>query len=168
MIAYDHAQPAPAVEDAVSLHPDDVEVVDIILVGVVEADLTVDAVIFQLPVRRRRDDEMDRTGRNFAHVSGIAYHYGVGSHKGASLAPKTALPRCAARPLWGFFAAGSVFMNESLFLLAVEGNERPATAASVDVRLLRHLGISACKIAELEKEFPRVGPLHILFPRCRK
>ena len=69
MIAYDHAQPAPFVEDAVRLHPHDIEVVDIILVGVVEPDLTGDAVIFQLPIRRRRDDEMDRLGQGTSRIS---------------------------------------------------------------------------------------------------
>jgi hypothetical protein len=59
-------------EDAMRLQPHDIEVVNIVLVGVIKPDLAGDAVIFQLPIRRRRDDEMDRLVRNFTHFSGIA------------------------------------------------------------------------------------------------
>jgi len=49
-----------------------VQVVDVIVVRIVEADLPRIAVVFQLPIRRRSDHKMRRRIRHPAHAPGVA------------------------------------------------------------------------------------------------
>ena len=65
------AEPASGMEDPSGFAPDEVEVVDVLLVGVVEPDLVSVSVVLQLPVGRGGDDEVDRGVREFPHGSGV-------------------------------------------------------------------------------------------------
>jgi len=65
------AEPAPGVEDPSGLVPDEVEVVDVVLVGVVEPDLVSVSVVLELPVGRGGEDEVDGVVRDFPHGAGV-------------------------------------------------------------------------------------------------
>jgi len=68
LVAYDHTEPAALVKHPVTFVPDEVEVIDVFLIGVIEPDLVRGPIVFELPVRWRGDDEMDRFFGNFPHV----------------------------------------------------------------------------------------------------
>lgn len=70
-------QPAAVVNNAVTFFPDEVEVVDVILVAVVKADLIVGAIVFQLPVRRRGDGQVHRVIPEFRHLPAVTVDYGM-------------------------------------------------------------------------------------------
>ncbi len=72
LVADVHAQPAALGQDPVTFGPDEVQVIDVSLVAVVEADLPAVAVVFQLPVGRRGDDEVDRFVRHLGHTPRVA------------------------------------------------------------------------------------------------
>jgi len=57
--------------------PDQIEVVDVGFVVVVEADLLLGTIVFQLPVRRGSDDQMNAAVFHFAHLAAVAGDYFV-------------------------------------------------------------------------------------------
>ncbi|MEW6002516.1 MAG: hypothetical protein AB1638_07730 [Nitrospirota bacterium] len=62
-------------QNPVTLLPDKIKVIYIVLIAVIEAYLTAVSIIFQLPVWRRCDDEMDILVFQFLHPSTIADDY---------------------------------------------------------------------------------------------
>jgi hypothetical protein len=63
------------VQDAMTLRPYEVEVVDVTLVTVIEAYLAFCAIVFQLPVWRRGDNKMNGFVFKFAHLAAVALYY---------------------------------------------------------------------------------------------
>ncbi len=68
-----YAQAATALQNAMAFFPYEVQVVDIIFVGIMETDLLDTVVVFELPVWRRRNNEMNGFIRNFPHGTRIGY-----------------------------------------------------------------------------------------------
>ena len=60
------------VENAMAFAPHEVEMVDISLVTVVETDLIGGAIVFQLPISGRSDDQMDALVLHFTHAAAVA------------------------------------------------------------------------------------------------
>ena len=67
LVADIHTQPTSRCQRAVTLGPDEVQLVDVVLVAVGEAELGVTAVVFQLPVRWGHDDELYRGVGDMIH-----------------------------------------------------------------------------------------------------
>jgi uncharacterized membrane protein YiaA len=63
------------VQNAVTFRPNQIQVVDIAFVTVIEADLVVGAVIFQLPVGWGRDNQMNGFVFYLAHLPTVAIDY---------------------------------------------------------------------------------------------
>ena len=70
------------VEHTMAFAPHEVEMVDIGLVTVVETDLIGGAIVFQLPIRGRSDDQMDTLILHFVHASAVALDNRVMGHGG--------------------------------------------------------------------------------------
>lgn len=71
LIADIDAQPAAGVQHPFTLLPDKVQVVDVFFIAVIETNLLLRPIIFQLPIRRRGDDQVHRFIRNFAHIAAV-------------------------------------------------------------------------------------------------
>ena len=67
LVAYIDTQATPIMQDSMAFVPDQIQVVDVVFIGVVEANLVGAGVIFELPVRGRRDDQMNGFVRSFKH-----------------------------------------------------------------------------------------------------
>ena len=63
-------------ENPVAFVPDQIQVVDILLIAVIKPDLVIAAIVLQLPVRRRRDDKMNALILQLTHPPAITDYYG--------------------------------------------------------------------------------------------
>ena len=80
LVADVDTKPASLVKHPVALAPDQIEIVDVVLIGVVVAYLLFCAVVLELPVGRRGDDQMNRLVIQLHHPSRITNYYFVKAH----------------------------------------------------------------------------------------
>jgi hypothetical protein len=77
LIADIDTQPATVVQHAVTFLPCKVQMIDIGFVIIVKTDLIFRSVIFQLPVGRRRNNQMNAPVCKLAHLPTVAVDYGM-------------------------------------------------------------------------------------------
>ena len=85
LVADINAQATPIMQDSMAFLPDQIQIIDVVFIGVIEADLVGTGVIFKLPVGRRRDDQMNRFVRSFKHGTRICRDDSMPAHETITL-----------------------------------------------------------------------------------
>jgi hypothetical protein len=63
-------------QDPVALLPYEIQIVNVVLIGIIKPYLAAIAIVLQLPIRRRSNDKMNRLILQLAHIAAIADDYG--------------------------------------------------------------------------------------------
>jgi len=110
-------EPAAVIEHPVTFIPDKIQLVDIAFVAVIEAYLVICAVILQLPVRRRGDDEMNGPVGQFAHFSAVA--------------ADNRMVCCRVHVICDFAFSVCLFQSSSPLLCPIKQSRKPIAIASI-------------------------------------
>ena len=72
LVSYIYAQTATVMQYSIALRPDHIQIVDIAFVTIMKSYLPVIPIIFQLPIRGRRNDQMDGLVRHKRKIPAIS------------------------------------------------------------------------------------------------
>src|SRR3989338_1629103 len=77
LITYVNAQSTSTLYNAIAFIPNQIKIVNILLITVIKSYLVTTAIIFQLPIRWRSNDQMHRGVLNLLHFPRIARNYSM-------------------------------------------------------------------------------------------